>query len=99
MPYKDSKLTMMLADALGGGAKTVILVTASPADLDETFFIFDLAGRMSKVKVRGGRDRWARLCACQWPAGSSARGAAGGQAMPCSRMVRLHPALSLRVLR
>ena len=51
VPYKDSKLTMLLADALGGGAKTVLLVTASPADLDETFFIFDLAGRMSKIKV------------------------------------------------
>lgn len=78
VPYKDSKLTMLLADALGGGAKTVLLVTASPADLDETFFIFDLAGRMSKIKVS------ARVAAAQ-EGGLLVTATPAGFGAPCLR--------------
>lgn len=34
IPYRDSVLTWLLKDSLGGNSKTVILATISPADLN-----------------------------------------------------------------
>lgn len=31
VPYRDSKLTRMLKDSLGGNCRTVMIVTVSPA--------------------------------------------------------------------
>ena len=30
VPYRDSKLTLLLRDSLGGGARTAIIATVSP---------------------------------------------------------------------
>ncbi|ETO32051.1 kinesin family member 5B, b [Reticulomyxa filosa] len=35
VPYRDSKLTRLLSDALGGNSKTCLIVTASPAEYNE----------------------------------------------------------------
>ena len=32
VPYRDSKLTLLLRDALGGDAKTAVIATVSPSD-------------------------------------------------------------------
>merc|ERR1719221_1408035 len=38
VPYRDSKLTRLLQDSLGGGSKTLIVATVSPAreNIEET---------------------------------------------------------------
>ena len=33
VPYRDSKLTRLLKDSLGGNCRTVMIATISPADL------------------------------------------------------------------
>ncbi|ETO25635.1 hypothetical protein RFI_11502, partial [Reticulomyxa filosa] len=35
VPYRDSKLTRLLSDALGGNSKTCLIITASPAEYNE----------------------------------------------------------------
>lgn len=35
MPYRDSKLTRILQDSLGGNARTVMVACVSPADSNE----------------------------------------------------------------
>ena len=39
IPYRDSKLTRILKESLGGNAKTSLIVTISPSndDFDETY--------------------------------------------------------------
>ena len=34
MPYRESKLTRLLSDSLGGNSKTVMIACVSPADTD-----------------------------------------------------------------
>merc|ERR1712124_62817 len=48
----DSKLTELLQDGLGGSAKTLLFVNASPADYNfsETVSSFEFALRCKKVK-------------------------------------------------
>merc|ERR1711968_383499 len=52
IPYRDSKLTELLQDGLGGSAKTLLFVNASPADYNfsETVSSFEFALRCKKVK-------------------------------------------------
>ena len=51
VPYRDSLLTQVLADSLGGNAKTLMFVNASPADYNATESIssFEFAQRVRKV--------------------------------------------------
>ena len=35
IPYRDSKLTRMLSEALGGNSKTSLIVTCSPSSYNE----------------------------------------------------------------
>ena len=51
VPYRDSLLTMVLADSLGGNAKTLMFVNASPADYNsaESVSSFEFAQRVRKV--------------------------------------------------
>jgi len=64
VPYRDSKLTFMLKDSIGGNSKTCIIACCSPADMcyDETQVVCLC---VLNVCARGGRDR-------------SGRGGAGG---------------------
>ena len=52
VPYRDSKLTRMLQDSLGGNAKTLMIATASPADYnyDETLSTLRYANRAKNIK-------------------------------------------------
>ncbi len=52
IPYKDSKLTRILKDSLGGNFKTTLIVTCSPHayNIDETVGTLNFAKRAKKIK-------------------------------------------------
>ena len=52
IPYRDSKLTMLLQDSLGGNTKTVMIANVGPADYnyDETLNTLWYAQRAKKIK-------------------------------------------------
>jgi hypothetical protein len=52
IPYRDSKLTFLLKDALGGNSKTCLIATVSPAysSLSETGSTLEFAKRCSAIK-------------------------------------------------
>lgn len=52
IPYRDSKLTYMLQDSLGGNSKTILIATASPSFLSysETVNTFKFAQRAKLIK-------------------------------------------------
>ena len=51
IPYRDSILTWLLKDSLGGNSKTVILATISPADINyaETLSTLRYANRAKNI--------------------------------------------------
>lgn len=52
VPYRDSKLTRLLQDSLGGKSKTCMIATLSPSteNLEETLSTLDYAARAKKIK-------------------------------------------------
>eukprot|EP00835_Amoeboradix_gromovi_P004875 NODE_411_length_9170_cov_0.431154.p1 type:complete len:588 gc:universal NODE_411_length_9170_cov_0.431154:3425-1662(-) len=52
VPYRDSKLTRLLQDALGGNSKTIMIATISPADYnyEETLSTLKYANRAKNIK-------------------------------------------------
>lgn len=52
IPYRDSKLTRLLQDSLGGNAKTVMIANCGPADynFDETISTLRYANRAKNIK-------------------------------------------------
>lgn len=52
VPYRDSKLTRLLQDSLGGNSNTVMIACASPADsnMEETHNTLKYADRARKIK-------------------------------------------------
>lgn len=52
IPYRDSKLTRMLQDSLGGNTKTLMVAAISPADynFDETMSTLRYANRAKSIK-------------------------------------------------
>ena len=54
VPYRDSKLTRLLTDSLGGNTKTTLCASIGPAlhNYDETFCTLLLATRAMSVKTR-----------------------------------------------
>ena len=52
IPYRDSKLTHLLQDSLGGNCLTTIVATISPSEcaVDETMSTLKFATRASNVK-------------------------------------------------
>ena len=54
IPYRDSKLTRVLQESLGGNAKTSLIITCSPAkyNLDETLSTLRFGHRAKQIKNR-----------------------------------------------
>jgi hypothetical protein len=54
VPYRDSKLTRLLADALGGNSRTCMVACCSPADssLEETLNTLKYANRARNIRNR-----------------------------------------------
>jgi hypothetical protein len=52
VPYRDSKLTRLLQDSLGGNTKTVMIANVGPADynFDETLSTLRYAHRAKSIK-------------------------------------------------
>lgn len=52
IPYRDSKLTRVLQESLGGNAKTSLIITCSPAryNLDETLGTLRFGARAKRIK-------------------------------------------------
>ncbi|XP_031755085.1 kinesin-like protein KIF7 isoform X2 [Xenopus tropicalis] len=52
IPYRDSKITRILKDSLGGNAKTVMIACVSPSasDFDETLNTLNYASRAQNIK-------------------------------------------------
>ena len=52
IPYRDSKLTRLLQDSLGGNTKTLMIASVSPADdnYDETLTTLRYAARARNIK-------------------------------------------------
>ena len=52
IPYRDSKLTRILSDSLGGNSKTCIIVTASPCyfNVEETVSTMRFGQNCKRVK-------------------------------------------------
>jgi hypothetical protein len=52
VPYRDSKLTRILQDSLGGNSRTTMIACASPADtnLDESLTTIKYASRARNIK-------------------------------------------------
>jgi hypothetical protein len=52
IPYRDSKLTMLLMDSLGGSSKALMIACVSPSDayLDETLSTLNYATRTMNIK-------------------------------------------------
>lgn len=52
VPYRDSVLTMLLKNSLGGNAKTIMIAAVSPADVnyDETLSTLRYADRAKQIK-------------------------------------------------
>ena len=52
IPYRDSKLTRLLQDSLGGNSKTVMIATIGPAsyNFEETLLTLRYANRAKSIK-------------------------------------------------
>ena len=52
IPYRDSKLTRLLQESLGGRSKTCIIATVSPAmsEYEETLSTLEYANRAKNIK-------------------------------------------------
>ncbi|KAA8580012.1 hypothetical protein FQN60_005547 [Etheostoma spectabile] len=57
VPYRDSKLTRLLQDSLGGNSQTVMIACVSPSDRDfmETLNTLKYANRARNIKNKGKR--------------------------------------------
>ncbi|CAO3594499.1 unnamed protein product [Absidia cylindrospora] len=52
VPYRDSVLTWLLKDSLGGNSKTAMIAAISPADFDETLSTLRYADQAKKIKTK-----------------------------------------------
>lgn len=63
IPYRDSVLTWLLKDSLGGNSKTAMIAAISPADYDETMSTLRYADQAKRIKNKAivNEDPNARL--------------------------------------
>lgn len=56
MPYRDSKLTRLLKDSLGGNCRTVMIAAISPSSLtfEDTYNTLKYANRAKEIKLSVG---------------------------------------------
>ncbi|CAO3652458.1 unnamed protein product [Cunninghamella blakesleeana] len=52
IPFRDSVLTWLLKDSLGGNSKTTMVAAISPADYDETLSTLRYADQAKKIKTK-----------------------------------------------
>jgi kinesin family protein 3/17 len=64
VPYRDSKLTRLLQDSLGGNTKTVMVANLGPADynFDETMSTLRYADRAKQIKNKPRINEGIRVC-------------------------------------
>ena len=53
IPYRNSKLTRLLKDSIGGNCKTVMIANVSPSSetFEDTFNTLKYADRAKKIKI------------------------------------------------
>ena len=53
MPYRDSKLTRLLKDSIGGNCRTVMIAAVSPSGLtyEDTYNTLKYADRAKEIKL------------------------------------------------
>eukprot|EP01133_Synstelium_polycarpum_P011374 gene11374-13259_t len=58
VPYRDSKLTRILKDSLGGNCKTIMIANVSPnsSSYDETFNTLQYANRAKDIKTKVSKN-------------------------------------------
>ena len=59
VPYRDSKLTRLLKDSIGGNCRTVMIAAISPSSLtyEDTYNTLKYADRAKEIKLS--------VCACR----------------------------------
>ena len=64
VPYRDSKLTRLLQNSLGGNAKTVMLATIGPAasNYDETLSTLRYAERAKRIQNKPRVNEDPKVC-------------------------------------
>lgn len=58
VPYRDSKLTYLLQDSLGGNSRTMMVVAVSPAgaNFDESIHALNFATRVRRIKIGSAKQ-------------------------------------------
>ena len=58
IPYRDSKLTRLLKDSLGGNCRTVMIANVSPSgcSFEDTYNTLKYADRAKQIKVKANRN-------------------------------------------
>ena len=79
IPYRDSKLTRLLQDSLGGGSLAALIgcVSCCEADFEETANTLKYANRRAALPGPRRWERAVRACAARARAGARARARAG----------------------
>ncbi len=64
VPYRDSKLTRLLQDSLGGNSKTLMLATVSPASFnyEESLSTLRYANRTKNIKNKPKINEDPKVC-------------------------------------
>lgn len=65
VPYRDSKLTRLLKDSIGGNCRTVMIATVSPSGLayEDTYNTLKYADRAKEIKLSVcGSQKWLTRC-------------------------------------
>lgn len=65
VPYRDSKLTRLLKDSIGGNCRTVMVAAVSPSALacEDTYNTLKYASRAKEIKV-SVRTLWCAVICC-----------------------------------